>query len=193
MTLENYILTYKGIDDSGKEGIVCNIPDYYDRYVKQLRDKFSDCSFHANKLVICCFHDDNDPSLGLINHRHYDGVKVYHCFGCGSSGTVIRMHQIIEEMYHNRKLSETEACYELAKLFNIPLDNIKELADDDFEGKYARSMMKIDRLQYSYTIREYSDKLLELRKSEPLGSNSLLDKVNNENIKMIATHKKLYF
>ena len=53
MTLEEYILTYKGITSSGDEGFVCNIADYYDKYVMQLDNKFKERSLNGSRLVIC--------------------------------------------------------------------------------------------------------------------------------------------
>ena len=85
MSLEEFILTYRGTTDSGEQGIVCNIPDYYERYVKPLDKRFSEYSLYSSRTVICPLHNDTDPSLGLINHRFLTDVKIYHCFGCGAS------------------------------------------------------------------------------------------------------------
>lgn len=191
MSLEEYILTYRGTTDTGEQGIVCNIPDYYERYIKPLDKRFKEYSFYGSRTVICPLHDDTDPSMGLINHRFLTDVKIYHCFGCGASGTVIRLHQFIQDLYHNRKLTEDEACRELADLFTISLDDFNDLAEDDYEGRYLSMLKRLNKLSKSYTIREYSNTLLELRKSN-LTLSDKLDRINNENIKMIATQKKLY-
>lgn len=192
MTLSEYILTYKGKTDSGEDGLVCNIPDYYDRYIRPLDKRFKDYSLKGSKLVICCFHDDTDPSLGLIRHRFLTDVKVYHCFGCGSSGTVIRMHQIIQEMYHNVRLTEEEACRDLSRLFNIPLDQFNVRAEDDYEGKYFDLLAKVSSLKGAYTSTDYARDLLNLRGIQNMSVDHKLHQLNIETIKMIATHKRLY-
>lgn len=191
MKLETYILTYRGITDSGEEGVVCNIEDYYERYIRNLKDKFSEHTFYGNRLVVCCFHDDNDPSMGLIKHRHLKDVKVFHCFGCGTSGNVIRMHQLVQEKYYNRSISQKDACYELAKLFGIPVEDVENI-EEDYESKYLFNLKKIDRLKRGYTIMDYKDTLLEIRKTSKKGTKEILERVNRESIKMIATHKRLY-
>lgn len=191
MSLEEFILTYRGTTDSGEQGIVCNIPDYYERYIKPLDKRFSEYSLHSSRTVICPLHDDTDPSLGLINHRFLTDVKIYHCFGCGASGTIIRLHQFIEELYHGRRLTEQESCNELADLFGISLEDFEEIADDDYDGKYVAMLKRINKLKNSYTIKTFSAELLNIRSSDM----SLEDKMrllNNESIKMIATQKKLY-
>lgn len=192
MSLEEYILTYRGTTDSGTEGIVCNIPDYYERYVKPLEKRFFEYNFYGSKTVICCFHNDTDPSLGLINHRFLSDVKIYHCFGCGTSGTVIRMHQVVQETYFKRVLTTDEACKELASLFNISLDDFDDIAEDDYEGKYVSMLKRINKLQSTYTSTEFSRDLLDLRKNQSLSEDDKLRLVNVEIVKMVATQKRLY-
>lgn len=192
MSLEEYILTYRGTTDSGEQGLVCNIPDYYERYIKPLDKKFSEYSFYGSRTVICPLHEDTDPSMGLINHRFLQDVKIYHCFGCGASGTVIRLHQIIQDVYHNRKLSEDEACKELADLFEVPLEEFDDLAEDDYNGKYVAMLKRISKLKDAYTSRSFSQSLLDIRKNSSIDDNERLRLVNVESIKLIATQKKLY-
>lgn len=188
MTLEEYILTYKGITLKGEEGFVCNIADYYDKFIMPLDSKFREYSLNGARLVICPLHDDHDPSLGLINHRFIKGVKIFHCFGCGASGTVIRLHQLVQHKYNNKKLTEEEACMELANMFNIDISDFNELADDDYEGKYAQAMRRLNHLvNDSYNFSDYE---LELRQARD-SSNMVLSKCNEAMIKMIASTKLL--
>lgn len=192
MTLAEYILTYTGTTDNGKQGIVCNIPDYYEKFVKPLDKRFAEYNLYGSRTVICPLHDDTDPSFGLINHRFLSGVKIYHCFGCGASGTIIRLHQLIQDIYHNKKLSDEEACKDLADLFNIPINDFEEVDSDDYDSKYMQTLKKIDRLKKVYTIKTFSDTLLDIRKAD-MPSIEKLNALNIESVKMIATQKKLYF
>ena len=190
MTLKDYILTYTIKDEQGNEKIAANIPDYYDKIVHNLGDLYQDRSLNYHRTVICPLHDDTDPSLGLMNHRFLPKVKLYHCFGCNSTGDIIRFHQRVESRYHKREINEKTACEELAQLFGIPLEGYADVSEDDYEAKYAQICQRIDKeVKHSYTSRDYSMELMTLRrKSEQVD----LQKVNHANIKMIATQKKLY-
>lgn len=192
MTLEEYILTYKGTNDNDEQGIVCNIPDYYERYIRPLDKRFSEYSFYGSRTVICPLHNDTDPSMGLINHRFLSDVKIYHCFGCGASGTIIRLHQIIQDTYCNRRLTEEESCKELADLFGVSLDDFSEIADDDYDGKYVDMLKRISKLQKAYTSKDYAHDLLTLRKENNLSMQDKLRLLNVESIKMISTQKRMY-
>lgn len=190
MTLKDYILTYSVKDENGEEKIVANIPDYYDLVVHNLGDLYKERSLNFQRTVICPLHDDTDPSLGLMNHRFYPKVKLYHCFGCNSTGDIIRFHQRIESKYHKREINEQTACEELAAMFNIPLDGYEAIEDDDYEAKYVQKERKIDEeVKHSYTSRDFSNELLNLRKASKQVN---MQKVNHANIKLIATVKKLY-
>lgn len=185
MQLDEYILTYK--DAQGD--IVCNPSEYYARYIKPLHKRFENGTLGRHSLVICPLHDDTDPSLGLMQHRFFKGVSLYHCFGCNASGSVIRLHQHIQKKYYNREIKEDEACKELASLFNIPLEDFDELAEEDYEERFNRNIAKLDKMQEKYTKRDFERELLEIRKNKK-GVN--LSLVNSACVKMIATEKQLY-
>lgn len=188
MTLEDFVLTYKGDSDTP----IITIAEYYERYIKPLSPRFKNSSLLLNNTAICCFHDDTDPSLGTIKHRTLQGVRVYHCFGCGAVGTVIRMHQRIEKEYHHRDISETESALELCKLWGIDISRYSDITDNtDKKSSYYSKMMRIKSQMGAYTIREYSDELLNARNMS-LELDKKIQIINSANIKMIATKKKLY-
>lgn len=181
--LEKYVISYKNI--SGE--VVCNIPDYYNLRIAPLASKFERYNFDNDRTVICPFHDDHDPSLGLMKHRHLKDVMVYHCLGCGSVGTVVRMHQRIESQYNNRELTDKEACLDLCRIFNIPEPDEGVFEEEDFEKRLGYKMHKIDRLQSRYTEKDYAKELLNIRKN---GVD--IDVVSMSCVRMIATQKGLY-
>lgn len=185
-TIQDYILEYK----NDKGDIVCNLFDYYDRYIKPLKEEFKRYDLFSSKLVLCWFkdHEDVNPSMGYINDRQHKGGKIYHCFGCGKTGNVIRLHQLIQSQYFNRELSEVDACKELAQLFDIPLEEFDETAEDDYEAQYINRLRRVRKVKTLYTVQDYSDNLLNIRKK---GNVNLAD-VNAECIKMIASVKYLY-
>lgn len=184
MTLVDYILTYK-VDDK----IVCNLFDYYENYIKPLDKRFSNHSFYNSKLVLCWFkdHQDINPSMGWIRDRNHTGVKVCHCFGCGWTGNVIRLHQIIQKQYYNKTISERESCEELAKMFGIPLDGF-EVEEEDIIKRHFRKVGKIRNLQNRYSSYDFTSEIRMLRTEGVVD----LDSVNSECIKLIATNKMLY-
>ena len=44
-------------------------------------------------MCLCPFHDDGDPSLGFS-----DSLGVFHCFGCGAKGNIIKFMQMLEDV-----------------------------------------------------------------------------------------------
>lgn len=185
MELSDYIITYQS---SGK--IVANLFDYYERYIRHLDKRFEQYSYYDNRLVLCWFkdHEDINPSMGFIYDRRFKGVQLYHCFGCGRTGNVVRLNQLVESQYHGRELTVFESCMDLAEKFGIPVDEFRDVEEDDYEARYSRSFKRIDELVTHYTEREFKEALLTMRKSGVVD----LNKLNSECVKMIATSKQLY-
>lgn len=183
MNLREYVLTYE-VD--GK--IVANLFDYYDIFISKLDKRFEQYSYYRDKLVLCFFkdHEDLNPSMGYVKHRQYKGALACHCFGCGRTADVVRIHQILSSQYKNVELTEKEACLEIAQMFNIPIE--EDLAEDDYEGRELADLKKIGYLSRRYTERDFSGALLNMR----LNKKVTLDAVNSECVKMIATVKQLY-
>lgn len=188
MTLREYILTY-AVNDK----IVANLFDYYEKFIKHLTPRFGKYSYYTSNLVPCFFkdHPDNDPSMGHIKDKRLKNVVVCHCFGCGRTADVVRLHQILNQQYHDRELDETQACMEIADMFGIPVDEFNELDEDDYEGRYLRNLQKVEALAQHYTVRDFSAELLQLRCSSEAGRVDL-NKLNSACVKMIATVKQLY-
>lgn len=184
MTLREFVLTY---ERDGK--IVANLFDYYDMKIKYLDKRFENYSYYSSKLVLCYFkdHADINPSMGWRYTSQLKGVRICHCFGCHKSADVVRLHQILRKQYDGVDLTEKDACYELAEIFDIPLNDFSELDDDDFDGKYDRRRRRSMELSKRYTQRDFSAELLNQRRN---GVD--LEAVNDECVKMIATMKQLY-
>lgn len=189
MNLIEYVLTYR---EEGSDKPLVTVEEYYERYVKPLNPAFSKSSFKTSNTVICCFHDDINPSLGTINHKHLRGVKVFHCFGCGAAGTVVRMHQRIEKEYHNRTISENESALELCKLFGIDVEQFKDLDLSRKSGNsYIDKIKRIQQAMSTYTLSEFKEDLLPARGTNMSIANKI-SIVNSASVKMIATKKKLF-
>lgn len=72
-------------------------------------------------------------------------------------------------------------------MFSIPIDD-EVIGEEDYEKAYVRDIRKLGVLSNRYTIREYNQTLLDIRKSGDIS----LDAVTSACIKMIATKKQLY-
>ena len=193
MTIEEYVLTFPDKDGNP----LINIADYFERYVKPLSKKFSTSSFFEHRTVVCPFHEDINPSLGTINHKHLKGVKVYHCFGCGASGTVIRMHQRIQYIYHGNRMTDVEAAIDLCNLYGV---DTTPLVTRQYTANQLTRMRKMDRLkklESAYGVREFADELMPIRE-DTFNKDKMLDldlinqraeKINNAVIKYMAVKK----
>lgn len=189
MDIIEYVLTYK---EEGSDTPVITIAEYYDRYVKPLSPAYGKYSFKTSNTVVCCFHDDVNPSLGTIKHKHLKGVRVYHCFGCGAAGTVVDMHRRIEREFHNRTLSAEESALELCTLFGVDASAYKDL--DQSKLKQSAYMDKLRRIQKSmsvYTLRDFQDDIVIARRDD-VALDTKISAVNMACVKMTATKKKLF-
>ena len=193
-SLEEFVLTYTVKGEDGSEKILVSIEDYYKRFIQPLDPRFSRYDFYNSYKgkVLCCFknHDDKNPSLGIIPHKHLKGVKVYHCLGCNATGDVIRLHQRIQKEYYGRSLSTRDSALELCKIYGIDASEY-ERVETDQEGYYER-YASIDGLLEDYTIRDYSSDLLNSRRSFAVTGDvrMLASAVDSANVKMIATTNK---
>lgn len=183
MTLKEYVLSY---ERDGKNAV--DLFDYYDIFIKNLDSRFERYSYKTDKLVLCFFkdHEDVNPSMGYVRNRKIKGSLSCHCFGCGRTADIVRLHQILSSQYLNKELSEDEAAREVAALFDVPVE--EEIPDDDLEGKFRQNLNRVSQLSQRYTKRDFSQALLNMRMSGDVS----LDAVGAECVKMIATVKQLY-
>ncbi len=68
----------------------------------------------SNFTALCPFHSEKTPSFVVSPAK-----QIYHCFGCGASGDVIKFIMDIE------KLSYPEAIEKLASIYNFKLEHTK--------------------------------------------------------------------
>ncbi len=107
-----------------------NITKLKPKYGLRTRDgrvvRFEPMSEGTKNLGICPFHKDTDASL-----RAWTSQKRYHCFGCGTGGTVVEIHRRIRRDFYAVSLTYEQAVQELATMYNIELD----ITDEGFRKR----------------------------------------------------------
>lgn len=189
-TIEDLVLNSVMKDEYGHEELVVSLPEYYERYVKPLSDRFSNSSLLTSRTAICPFHEDSDPSLGVYNGR-------YHCFGCAaqgleSSGDVIRFHQRIEAKYKHREITRVESATELANMFGLDISQATETLEgrEDETGLLKKRLKLASVNKLNYTIRDYRADLMKVRTKRYQGSDAI-KAISTAQIKMTAVVNNL--
>lgn len=189
-TIEDLVLNSVMKDEYGHEELVVSLPEYYERYVKPLSDRFSNSSLLTSRTAICPFHEDSDPSLGAYNGR-------YHCFGCAaqgleSSGDVIRFHQRIEAKYKHREITRVESATELANMFGLDISQATETLEgrEDETGLLKKRLKLASVNRLNYTIRDYRTDLMKVRTKQYQGSDAI-KAISTAQIKMTAVVNNL--
>lgn len=106
------------------------LESYYNQFIVPLSAKFTPISRERN-TGLCPFHTDTDPSL----HAWYK-KSIFHCFGCGFGGDVIRTHMQLRKQYFNEQMDIKQATWDLARLYNITID---EEAGDTVQSPFDRA------------------------------------------------------
>lgn len=152
-----YLLQFK--DPSGQ--IVVSPRNYYDRYIHLHNQTFVD-----NRMIICPFHDDINPSMGTFYSKDMPGVELFHCFGCGLTGDAIKMHQLWQKKL-GRYVSYSQATTEVANLYSIELPTSEAIGLlGDLENRSNELNAAINSNKMS--LAEYSSRLTELKNDTSL-------------------------
>jgi DNA primase len=155
--------------------------EYYNTQILPLNKKYHAISEERN-TGLCPFHADNDPSL-----HYWKSKNIFHCFGCGFGGDVVKTHMKLRKIYYNESLSIEKAIQHLASLFSISLDietgfTIKSVFDQ------ARELL-LSKETYSLSDQDMS--LAEFRKLNSRVKNSNYNlgvKISNfDNLDLLAS------
>lgn len=92
-----------------------------------------------NYLGLCPFHSEKEPSFTVSNEK-----QIFHCFGCGASGSVF------DFVMRTRNLTFAEAVRELANRFGIPLPQEKETAQAKKIREMAEQLRQINGMAAKY-------------------------------------------
>ncbi len=100
-----------------------------------------------NYLGNCPFHSEKEPSFTVSNEK-----QIFHCFGCGASGSVF------DFVMRTRNLTFAEAVKELANRFGIPLPQEKETPQAKKIREMAERLRQLNSLAASYFNRSLLDR-----------------------------------
>ena len=109
------MITYSGVVERLNQQI--RISEYVSKSVKLQKRG-------ANHSGLCPFHQEKTPSFSVI-----DSKNLYHCFGCGASGDLIKFVQ------STKNLGFVEAVKYLASIYGIELPKEEEKRAPSLEGK----------------------------------------------------------
>lgn len=131
--------------------VLANVPlyEYYNRFVVPLDpNKYSPMTESRNTGV-CPFHHDTDPSF-----HWWKAKDLFHCFGCGTSGDVIKIHTLLRRRYDGISMKVEQVVQELAQAFGITLneetgDIVKSSFERARELMFDKESYKIPKGQFS--------------------------------------------
>jgi DNA primase len=90
-------------------------------------------------LGLCPFHGEKEPSFTVSDEK-----QIFHCFGCGASGSVF------DFLMRSRNLSFAEAVKELANRFSIPLPQKQETGREKRMRELAERLRHVNELAAAY-------------------------------------------
>lgn len=128
---------------------------YYDENITKLKPKYGLRTrdgqvvkflpmLPGKNLGICPFHKDTDASLRAWTQR-----QRYHCFGCGTGGSVVEIHRRIRRDFYAVNLTYEQAVQELAAMYGIELDK----TDEGFKKRNPFEVAR-ERMQAPITYRK---------------------------------------
>lgn len=145
-----------------------NFEEYVTKDGQQFKKNYK-LGFTLHDKGVCINHPDRDPSMGAIKDRNHKGVYLYHCFGCGDTGNVIKMHQIFlnKKNKKDNSIALKYITYEQAmKLLADELGiNQEDVTEDgiDMNNEYVRRQLALKKSMSSYTIRDFENEVLSIR------------------------------
>lgn len=140
-------------------GKIFPMEEYYEKKIKNLEWKFRR---RKSGKIICPFHADDKPSLGFI--RNKDGSEIYHCFGCGVKGDIVKLHQGIEREYHGRDISREQALKELCQIFDYPYEKLQKEKKQEEAVKIQQVHTFYERPTEAMTLQRFEREFIKAKK-----------------------------
>lgn len=91
--------------------------------------------------INCPVHDENSPSC------YFDVEKgVYHCFGCGSKGSVVELVTAVDKKTDDRA-NIVKTILKLSKEFNVKIPNMFDYSDMSKPTKRVNRKFELDKMK----------------------------------------------
>lgn len=133
------------------------IEEYYEKVVIPLDSRFKK---RKKGMFVCCFHDDTDPSLGIIYSK--DKGEIYHCFGCNAWGNIIDMHKKVSRKYFRKSIGDERAIKELCEIFNVDPSELPKVTNvEDITDKEVRKQLAIAEAMNHIDVGYFQNKIIE--------------------------------
>ena len=165
------------------------VKQYYSDKIRVLDNKFKYAFDNNSERAICPLHNDTDPSFGLMKDKQNKGVTLYHCFGCGMAGNVIRLHQLISQKYLGVTLTDIEAEKELVKGYNLAIDVEKVDSNARVDDVYTKKVRLMRQAEQLYFARDFDKDVLRMRLSD-MPVESKIAQLNRYTVSMIKNDLK---
>lgn len=124
------------------------IDAYFNKFIHPVKKGTNKIS-QENPRSCCPFHDEHDPSFAWWTKN-----KKFHCFGCGVSGNIVRLHQLKARRFDGKTISNTEAINELINMFQLwDLPEVVAKIEEDNDSSKIRQAQKgmIDTYQFGFS------------------------------------------
>ncbi|PIR25754.1 MAG: DNA primase [Deltaproteobacteria bacterium CG_4_10_14_0_2_um_filter_43_8] len=136
-------------------------------FIQDLRERTSIVAFVGDRLAlkkagrnfrgVCPFHNEKTPSF-MVN----DEKGIFHCFGCGEGGDVIRFLMLFES------LSFPEAIEHLAQTQGVELpaqDDVPNKREEDEKSKRKKWALRLNEIARDFFISELASEKGEQTRS----------------------------
>lgn len=136
------------------------IKNYYEKVVIPLNPKRFKLKETGSKvMMVCPFHSDHDPSLGIIQKS--SGEEICHCFGCNYIGDIVKLNKDIQNKYFGKVISEEDSLGILCNTFGVdrnslPVETLSSVADIGIrqESQLLLAMEDFDIGDFRYMIKQ---------------------------------------
>lgn len=132
------------------------IAEYYEKIVIPLDSRFK----RSKKgMFVCCFHDDTDPSLGIIHSK--DKGEIFHCFGCNAWGNIIDLHKKVSLKYYKKHIDDERAILELCGIFGVDVSELPNNKNENNGDRYIRRQLAMREAMGRFDVPYFHRKLVE--------------------------------
>lgn len=142
--------------------------------------------------INCPVHEERTPSL------FFDAEKgVYHCFGCGSKGSLVEMETAMDKKT-DEKSNMVKTILKLAKEYNVEIPNMFEYDNLSKPRKHKRDKFDLKKQTaknedtiYNRKLERLEDSISQLAITDRLKAYRVIDSVFLENMKPKEAYVKL--